>query len=184
MHRTAEELQQRLAEIRAAPADDGPLLALFARPEAGTRRRLQDAELDRAHGLVGDNWRTRGSRRTPDGSAHPDQQITLMNARALAAIAGSEERWSLAGDQLIVDLDVGARNLPAGTLLEIGTATVVITELPHTGCAKFAARFGLAALSWVNSPAGRELNLRGVNARVVRSGRVWIGDRARKLAPD
>jgi hypothetical protein len=35
-------------------------------------------------------------------------------------------------------------------------------------------------MKFVNSPVGRELNLRGVNARVVRAGTIRVGDIARK----
>ena len=94
---------------------------------------------------------------------------------------GSRERWPLAGDQLYVDLDLSVENLPAGTRLAVGDAVVEITPEPHTGCAKFSARFGTDALKFVNKPPGRELRLRGVNARVVTPGTVRPGDAISKL---
>ena len=78
---------------------------------------LTEATLDPVVGLVGDLWPTWGSSRTPDGSAHPGMQLTLMNARAAALIAGDRDRWPLAGDQLYVDLDLSGENLPAGRRL-------------------------------------------------------------------
>src|SRR5260370_25569282 len=90
-----------------------------------------------------------------------------MNARAAAAIAGERERWSLAGDQIYVDFDISSRNVPPGSRVQIGSAVIEFSEAPHTGCAKFSARFGNDALRFVNSPIGRELPLRGANCRVV-----------------
>jgi MOSC domain-containing protein YiiM len=105
-----------------------------------------------------------------------------MNARAIALIAGDRDRWPIAGDQLYVDLDLSLDNLPPGTRLQIGDAVLEVSALPHTGCAKFSARFGADAARWINTPTGRALNLRGINARVVSSGQVRRGDAIRKLA--
>jgi MOSC domain-containing protein YiiM len=137
---------------------------------------VAEAQLDTERGLMGDNWLTRGSRSTHDGSAHPDMQLTLMNARSAALIAGKPERRQLAGDQLYVDFDLSVDNLPPGTRLKLGDATVEITEIPHRGCGKFSSRFGVDALKFVNSEVGRQLNLRGVNARIVEGGVVRTGD--------
>jgi hypothetical protein len=143
---------------------------------------LDGGVLDVAEGLVGDMWRRRGSRRTPDGSANPLAQLTLQNARLAALVAGERERWPLAGDQLYVDLDLSVDSLPPGTRLAVGSAVIEITPDPHTGCAKFSARFGSDALRFVNSPDGRALRLRGANARVVEAGSVRTGDAIRKLS--
>ena len=122
--------------------------------------------LDLDQGLVGDVWKARGSSRTPDRSANPDAQLTLMNARAAQAIAGSKERRPLAGDQLYVDLDLSIENLPAGTRLAVGDAVIEVTPEPHTGCAKFSARFGTEALKFVNkSPGPRAAPARGQHPR-------------------
>ena len=104
-----------------------------------------------------------------------------MNSRAIALIAGTPERWALAGDQLFADLDLSIVNLPTGSRLRVGEAVIEITSRPHLGCAKFKARFGEAALDFVNSPSGRELRLRGANARIVTGGLIRIGAPIEKL---
>ena len=142
---------------------------------------MTEGTLNVTEGLVGDNWKTRGSKNMPDGSANPDMQVNIMNARVIALLAGDKDRWQLAGDELFIDLDLSAANLPAGTRLALGSAILEITATPHTGCNKFAARFGTDATNFVNSPLGRELHLRGVNARVLQSGTIRVGDLARKI---
>lgn len=180
-HRTRAELDAQLDHLRAAPTDDGVLELVVCRPALDQRRVLDVGVLSRTEGLVGDTWSQRPSRRTPDGGPHPDMQLNIMGARVARLLAVSDERMPLAGDQLYVDLDLSAAALPAGTRLAIGTAVVEVTDQPHTGCAKFAERFGRDALRFVNSPVGTELRLRGVNAKVVVDGEVRPGDRVRRI---
>lgn len=167
-----------LALIEASPRDVGSLEMIVRRPTVGDRQVLDVGELTSEDGLVGDGWRQRGSRHTPDGSAEVNRQLTLMNARA---VAGDRERWPLAGDQLYVDFDLSDDNLPPGTRLRIGTAIVEVSAEPHTGCAKFRERYGPEAVRLVNSPDGRRLRARGINARVVTPGTVRVGDDVAKL---
>jgi hypothetical protein len=181
IHLTTEELEAGLEEIRAAPKEEGVLKLIVRRPAVGEREVLTEAELNPAEGLSGDSWATRGSSRTEDGSSHPDMQLNVMNSRAIALIAREPDRWRLAGDQLYIDLDLSGASLPAGTRLALGSAIIEVTAQPHTGCKKFVERFGLDAMRFVNSPVGRELNLRGINARVVRAGVIRTGDRVRRL---
>lgn len=181
-HMTLEQIHERLAERGTSPQDKGTVEMIVRRPDLGEREVLDHAELDLTIGMVGDNWRTRGSSRTEDGSANPLAQITLMNSRTIDAIAGERIRWPLAGDQLYVDIDLSAENLPAGQHIAIGTAVLEITELPHTGCGKFTERFGSGATRLVNSPEGRASRQRGVNARVVQPGTISVGDVVTKIA--
>jgi MOSC domain-containing protein YiiM len=176
LHRTTEELAAGLDEVRLAPRDRGTVTLIAARPAHDQRAVLQEADLDEAEGLVGDDWRARGRSRTPDGSADPERQLTLMNARIAALIAGPLERWALAGDQIYVDFDLAEAALPAGTRLRLGTAVIEISAAPHTGCSLFADRFGADARAFVNTVDGRALRLRGVNARIVTGGTVRVGD--------
>jgi MOSC domain-containing protein YiiM len=183
MRQTEEltRLEQSLDHIREAPADGGSVELIAIRPAVDEREILTEARLHPEEGLVGDSWRARGSSSMPDGSANPVAQVTLMNARAAAAVAGEREQWALAGDQIYVDLDLSLLNLPAGSRIQIGSAVLEFSEAPHTGCAKFSARFGNDALRFVNSPIGRELRLRGANCRVVVGGTVRPGDTITKL---
>lgn len=174
-------LEEGLAEVRRSPRAAGTVELIVRRPAVEEREVLSEAELDPLEGLVGDCWRVRGSSSTDDGSAHPGRQLTLMNARVAALVAQTSDRWALAGDQLYVDLDLSAANLPPGTRLEVGSAVIEVTAEPHTGCGKFVRRFGIDAQRFVNSAAGRELNLRGVNARVVTGGSVRTGDEIRRV---
>jgi hypothetical protein len=178
---TTAELEAGLEVIRQSPKEVGALEMIVRRPAPEQREVLAEGQLDPAEGLVGDNWRSRGSAATADGSAHPDMQLNIMNARTIALVAQAKERWSLAGDQLFVDLDLSSDNLPPGTRLAIGSAVVEVTPVPHNGCKKFTERFGLDAMRFVNSPVGKELHLRGINARVVQPGVIRVGDAVKKL---
>jgi MOSC domain-containing protein YiiM len=180
-HASSTELDAGLDEIMLSPAGAGTVELIVRRPGVDEREVVEEGALDLEDGLVGDTWRTRGSKSRPDGSANPDAQVTVMNSRLIALVARHRERWPLAGDQLYVDLDLSADNLPPGTRLAVGSAVLEVTAAPHTGCAKFSARFGSDALRFINSPLGRGLRLRGINTRVVEPGTVRRGDEIRKL---
>ena len=174
--RSLADLEAGLDHILESPSGSGTVEMIVRRPDTDQREVLECADLDTIEGLVGDNWIMRGSSRTADGSAHPDMQINLMNSRVIGLISGPKDNWAIAGDQFFVDLDLTPHNLPPGSRLALGSAELEITDIPHTGCAKFAQRFGVAAERFVNSASGLELNLRGVNAKVVTAGSVKIGD--------
>jgi MOSC domain-containing protein YiiM len=176
---TLETLNGSLDEIRRSPSDAGALRMIVVRPESEERRVVEEAVIDLVDGVVGDNWRARGNWR--GGAADPEAQVTLMNVRAIDAISPEESRRPEAGDQLFVDFDLSVDNLPAGALVEVGEALLRISESPHTGCRKFSARFGSDATKFVNSKVGKQLRLRGVNASVVRGGRVRTGDVIRRV---
>lgn len=182
-HLDREQLEASVVHIRASPAE-GTLELIVQRPAVDERVVLEEARLTREEGLEGDSWNQRGSKRTDDGSPHPDMQLNIMNSRILAAIAQTSDRMALAGDQLIVDMDLSEANLPPWTKLAIGEAVIEITDQPHTGCAKFSQRFGVEAHRFVNSDVGKELKLRGVNARVVTAGVIRQGAPIRKLPVD
>lgn len=181
IHLNLAELEAGMENIRQAPKDFGVLKMIVCRPQDDERDTLQEAELSLTDGLVGDNWKTRGSRHMRDGSANPDAQITVMNARSIALVSQNEDRWPLAGDQLYIDLDLSDDNLPPGTRLAIGSAVLEVSPVPHTGCKKFSARFGVDAMKFVNTPEGKQLHLRGINTRIIQPGTIHVGDLVRKL---
>jgi len=180
-HLSRRHLEAGLGQIRKSPGDGGRIVLLVCRPAVDVRELPDEAMLDRDRGLAGDNWLARGSKTTPDKSADPERQVTVMNARVAGLVAGGMERMPLAGDQLYVDLDLSIDNLPAGSLLAVGRAVLQVSEAPHLGCAKFVDRFGAEAMRFVNSRTGRRLRLRGMNTRVVQPGLVRVGDVAAKF---
>jgi len=181
-HLTTQELEAGLDDIRRSPSDGGVLKLIVRRPETEQREVLTEGTLDPALGLVGDNWLARGNRHTADGSADPEMQLNIMNARVISLVAQDPERWALAGDQLYIDMDLSPENLPPGTRLSIGSAIIEVTPPPHTGCKKFVSRFGKDAMVFVNSGVGRQLNLRGINAKVIQAGTIRTNDVAEKIS--
>jgi hypothetical protein len=178
-----EALEAGLQEVKESPRDVGRLVMIVARPGVDEREVLSEGRLDLVEGLVGDSWLARGNSRRPDGSADPEAQLTVMNARLATLVSGTPEHDGLAGDQLYIDLDLSPDNLPAGSRLQIGSAVIEITAKPHRGCDKFAARFGAEALRFVNTGEGGALALRGRNAKVIEPGAVRRDDAVRRLPP-
>jgi MOSC domain-containing protein YiiM len=174
MHLELAVLEAGLPTVRESPADDGTVEMIIRRPATDEREVVDEARLDTVAGVVGDKWVGE------DGNTL--RQVTVMNARAAALVAGARERWPLAGDQIYVDLDLSEANLPPGTRLELGTAILEVSTEPHRGCKKFAARFGLDALRFVNSTVGYALHLRGINTRVVQPGVVRVGDQIKVVS--
>lgn len=170
---TMEQLEARWAGSERSPRDDGAVALIVRRPAADQREELTSAAFTAEAGLAGDDWLRRG--------AKPEAQITLMNSRVIQLVAGDKARWALSGDQLFVDLDISQENLPPGTQLQLGEVVMEITPLPHTGCSKFARRFGGAARKWIMTDEGQLERRRGVYARVIVDGVINVGDRIRKL---
>jgi len=173
---TLEELEASLSLLNQSPKDYGALELIVRRPGIDEREVISEANLDVHLGLIGDTWISRKSSSTHDGSANPKAQVTLMNSRVIALLAQAKEDWPLAGDQLYVDLDLSTTNLPPAARLKVGSAIIEITDQPHTGCKKFAERFGQDAFRFVNAQAHRDLRLRGANAKVIQSGTIRVGD--------
>jgi MOSC domain-containing protein YiiM len=179
---TAEVGREFTATAAPAAGEGARLESIVVRPSRGERVVLEEVRLDPAFGVEGDDWAARGSGMTPDGTADPACQVTLINVRVLEAIEPDRSRWPLAGDQLLVDLDLSYDALPPGSRIEIGSAVLEMSTQPHTGCARFSARFGSDALRWINTPEGRAHRRRGANARVIRAGSVRVGDSIRPHA--
>ena len=181
-HLSRPELEEGLFDILGSPEDHGRVALIVRRPGVDLREILNEAVLDAGAGLVGDTWLDR-SLEEPGGPPDPSRQITVINARLSALVAGGvADRRALTGDQLHLDLDISVANLPTGSRLQVGAAVIEVGDQPHTGCSKFSKRFGLDAVRFLNSDRGRKLRLRGLNARVVKGGVVRVGDPVVKQA--
>ena len=180
-HFSEAELAAGLPQVRQSPADGGTLVQIVVRPDKDLRELPQSCTVTPEAGIPADRWARYCSHQLPDGRLNPETQITLMNSRCLSLVAGSQDRWPLAGDNLVVDLDLSEAKLPVGQRLKIGEAILEITAKPHTGCAKFSSRFGVDAFKFVNAPEHKGLRLRGVHAQVVQAGRITVGDRIEKV---
>jgi hypothetical protein len=178
---STKELESKLAYILESPKEEGILKMIVRRPDIDQREVIEQGELSISDGLIGDSWKLRGSSKTPDRTAHPEMQINIMNVRIIELIAKSEKYWSLAGDQLYVDLDLSERNCPPGTHIAIGETVLEITKIPHRGCKKFMSRFGMDALKFVNSAFGEAHHFRGLNAKILKEGVIKKGDSVIKL---
>lgn len=180
-HRSLIDLQQGLQTIKNSPADNGILYMIVARSMIREHAVPWFCKLTPEFGVEGDHWVHESWKTLPDGSPDPSVQVTIMNSRCLDLIATSKERWPLAGENLIVDMDISTANLKPGQKLSIGSAILEISDIPHTGCMKFRDRFGVEALKFVSSKEARELRLRGMFASVIKAGEIRVGDRMKKI---
>jgi MOSC domain-containing protein YiiM len=174
-HLSIAELEDGLTDVVASPGDAGLLKAIVVRPAANERRTLATAQLTPEGGIDGDRWVHEDA---------PDKlgQVSLMNARFLRQIAGRDDAICLAGDNLIVDLDLSDENLPPGTRLAVGKSVVIeVNGEPHTGCGKFQKRYGADARNFMNNERGTRLHLRGRYASIVTGGTISVGDSVKKL---
>jgi MOSC domain-containing protein YiiM len=173
-HRPLAELQAGLRSLAAGETSEGRVELIVRRRADGVRETPESAMLSPEGGLAGDGW----SRRPP---RDPDAQLAVMRREVAELIAGGQP-LTVFGDNLFVALDLSAANLPVGSRLRVGAAEVLVTPLPHDGCLKFRGRFGLDALRFVQAPATRAQNLRGVYWRVVLAGLAAVGDRIRVIS--
>ena len=157
-----------LRALPAAGADRGHVALIVRRLADGSRDTPESVRLCSQEGVPGDDW----SRRPP---RNPEAQLAVIRLGVAELIANGQP-LTLFGDNLIVDLDLSAVNLPAGTLLRVGAAFVEVTPKPHNGCVKFRGRFGDAALRFVQAPPTRHWNLRGIYWKVLDPGEARVGD--------
>jgi MOSC domain-containing protein YiiM len=180
-HVNAIELEQGLADVLHSPADVGRLTAIFVRPAPNERRAFDSVNLTPENGIEGDRWAGDSYYRLKDGGPDPRCQVSVMNDRFLRQVAGDDSEMCLAGDNLIVDFDLSEANLPTGCQIAIGREVIIeISDLKHTGCSKFARRYGQDAKTFANSKQGTALHLRGRYARIVRGGTIRVGDQVNK----
>ena len=167
MHRTLEELQRGFEALPLPSRDSGRLFLIVRRPAPGIHEAQERIRLTPEEGVPEDEWNRHLPRR-------PDTQLAVMR-RDLAELIGNGQALTAFGDNLFVELDLSNANLPVGTRLRLGEAVVEVTPMPHTGCQKFKSRFGKDALQFVQSPAARQHNFRGIYWRVIEAGEVRVG---------
>ncbi len=175
LHLSKAELEAGLPALALSPRDPGTIEMIVVRPSEDERLTPSTVEISAELGVHGDHWSVGKYRE------YRDTQIAIINSRLLDLVSGGRDRWALAGDNIVADLDLSRVNLGPGQKLEMGSAVVEITDTPHEGCSKFAARFGAQALRFVNVGRGKEMRLRGIYARVIEDGTISVGDPIGKL---
>ena len=169
-----DHLARGLVALADAPKDRGRVALLVRRVEGGLRETPERACLVPDLGFPGDAW---GRQKQP----RPEAQLTVMQIDVAGLIANGQP-LTLSGDNLFLELDLSTPNLPAGSRVRVGGATLEVTSKPHNGCQKFRARFGPEALRFVSQPDLRYRNLRGIYMRVVERGEVAPGDPVEVIA--
>ena len=167
-HLALEQLEERLRALPAAPRDTGRVALLVRRRPDKAREAPDRVELRPETGVPEDAW---GRQQKPD----PEAELTVMQVDVAELVANGQP-LTVFGDNVFLELDLSADNLPTGSRVRIGRSTLEVTAKPHNGCRKFAARFGQDALRLVSRPELRQRNLRGVYMRVVEAGDVGVGD--------
>ena len=180
-HKSMQELKAGLPEILAAPKDNGEIKAVVIRPASGERQDVTSCDVSLEGGVRGDHWAKGCWKTTEDGKPHPDVQICIMNSRCIDLIAGDRANWPRAGDNLFIDMDLTPDNLPPGHRITVGNTTLEITDTPHKGCAAFIERYGRDACVFVNVGDGDKYKLRGIYARVIKTGTITVGDTVQKI---
>jgi MOSC domain-containing protein YiiM len=172
-HRALRDLEAGLRALPESPRDSGFLACIVRRRADGIREAPGRVDLTPEEGVPGDGW----TRRPP---RNPEAQLAVMRRDVAELIAGGQP-LTVFGDNLFVEIDISAANLPVGTRLRVGDALVEVTPKPHNGCHKFRGRFGEDALRFVQADATRNLNLRGIYWKVVEPGEVGVGAPIRVL---
>ncbi len=181
-HATLAECHAALDHIRAAPQDGASIRQICLRPSQGARAFPDHLDMSVEQGIAGDRWPAEAWLRRPDGAPDPRIQVSILSQRVLDLCWRDRLATPHPGDPLVVDMDLSHRNLPVGTRLAAGSAILEVSDKFNTGCAKWQARYGGDSLRWINRPELRPDRLRGILCRIVRGGRVRLGDRLTKVA--
>ncbi|MEF3048329.1 MOSC domain-containing protein [Pseudotabrizicola sp. L79] len=178
---TMAELMAALPQVLAAPKTDARIDGLCFRPAFNQRQFPDSLTLTRDQGVPGERWLTAPWMKLPDGSPDPRIQVSILPLRVMDLVWRDREGQPHPGDTIVADLDMSEANLPAGTLLQAGTAVVRVSDAFNDACVKWKVRYGKDAKDWVKAPGHPPLRLRGVLCSVEQDGIVRLGDRLRKL---
>jgi hypothetical protein len=171
---TRAELEAALPQVLAAPRDAGTAAMLCFRPGPNLRTFPDWLTLTRDRGIPGERWLTAPWLRLPDGRPDPSIQVAILPLRVMNLVWRDRDGTPHPGDPIVADLDMTEANLPAGTLLRAGTATLRVSAVWNDACVKWKARYGEAAFDWVR--ANPALRLRGLLCAVETDGAVALGD--------
>lgn len=172
-HLSRAELDRRLAALPEVGRETGRLALISLRRPDGVRETPERVRLSLEEGVPGDGW----SRRPP---READAQLAVIR-HDIAELMANGQPVTMFGDNLYVDLDISAANLPEGTRLRVGKAIVSVSPKAHDGCMKLKERFGADALRFVQAPETRAQNRRGIYWKVVEPGSIAVGDRIEVL---
>ena len=172
-HQRLDTLEARLAAL-TTPRDVGSVAMIVRRAEKGRRECLDRVALTTESGIPGDSWGRHAG-------ASLNSQLTVIQSDVAHLIANGQP-LPLFGDNLYLDLDLSAGNLPTGSRVRAGSVVLEVSPLPHNGCQKFNARFGNDALKFVSRKDLRHRNLRGIYMRVAEAGELAVGDRVEVIS--
>jgi len=170
------DLDAALPHVLDAPKDAAPVAQLCFRPDYGLRTFPERLVLTRAGGIPGERWAKAPWMRLADGAPDPRIQVSILPARIRDLVCGDRLH---PGDPVIADIDVTHANMPVGTLLQLGTAVVRVSDAFNDACVKWKVRYGVEAKEWV--VAHPELRLRGILCSIEQDGEVRLGDVIRKI---
>ena len=174
---SANDLEAGLPHVLAAPKTDAAIAMLCFRPGFGLRTFPDSLSMTRAGGIAGERWLTHPWLKLADGSPDPRIQVSILPTRVLDLVWRDRIGMVHPGDPIVADLDMTEANLPAGTLLQAGTAVLRVSDELNDGCVKWKARYGVAAMNWITAPDHLPMRLRGILCSIEQDGVVRMDDR-------
>jgi len=177
---TIAELQAALPDVLAAPKDNAPIEQLCLRPDFGERNFVDEMHLTREFGIPGERWNYAPWLKLENGKADPRIQVSILGTRVLDLVWRDRVNTPHPGDSFMADMDFSEANMPAGTLLNIGSAALRVTDKFNDACVKWKVRYGKDAKDWIVLPENIRHRLRGALCEVVRDGWVKTGDLIQK----
>lgn len=178
---TMAECEAALDSILAAPTQSATIDQLCFRDGYGLRRFPETLELTVEQGIIGERWTKKPWLTLPDGAPDPRIQVSILSKRVMDLCWRDRTGTVHPGDPFVVDMNLGAENLPVGTCLRAGAAVLEVSDYFNTACAKWRDRYGDDSLRWINKRENREYRLRGILCKIVQDGTVKRGDHLVKL---
>ena len=164
-HLPMNELERLLSKLQPM-RDRGTLSLIVSRGFMGKRNTPDRVTLTPDGGVPNDTW----FREQPEKRV---AQLSVMRIDVCRMFANGQDP-AIAGDNLLIDLDLSDENLPCGSQLRLGGALLEVTPEPHDGCLKFKQRFGADALRM--TATHRSQHLRGIYMKTIEAGEITVGD--------